>query len=748
MFRWLLLVVGASLTLTACTFWRDTYTLSPAVKESARRYSDVMDDFADQALLANVMRAREFAPLNFNDLSAITGSLSMSGTLGLTLPFGHYVGNPNASTLLGYKDTASPSFTGSTSPVITLGTLNTQGFMLTMIQPISTTYILSKWDSYPHELLLLLFIKSIRFPGETDNLADTSHRRAYRNDPDSENEFRDFQQLIEKMMASGQEADSGKTVQVGNVDMKSLMILDPLGNPVPAGKLLTATTPIPSQTLSVTAPGAPKIAGSSSGSPPAGTYYAQVTYVTSLGETLPSPETAPYQVPTSGLAGLTISLAQSSPPQGGPNVTGYNVYVATSPGNETRQNQVPLTLGAVWTLPNTGLVAGGLPPGKENGRYATTLPVAPGTQYAVQGDYAIFQTINGLTDGQLHAGNSGCPDYVHSTTRLDPVDLCPAGSPAPFVQFYKEYPAQIVLCLDVPDDGLFFDHHIYASSEQAQEQAQQALAKLPAAQHRLDSARVSLTNVLSEAIRTEGESREAKARHAAQQEAATQELNSAQKYVNHLNSIIQWPQEKAARAEFSVANMAKGMGPPATSAPTPTSGGSPGGGSPGGGGGNNGSTSTTPGGMGQVTLALQPSRISAIVPSAMCKGDQFVLHQESEEDFDQESQKFTHIEWRSIAEVIQYLGALARYQDRHGTNPVGWADGSGTHRIFTYARGTDGRIAVDYLGGAYTVPLDYKKPSAGVVDHSLQTLAVLNELISIAKISGGLPVPQPVQVLP
>jgi hypothetical protein len=742
------LMFMAFLGLSACSAWRNTYTLSPAVKESARRYSDVMDDFADQALLANVLRARDYAPMNFNDLSSITGALSVSGTLGLTLPFGPFVGAPaHTATSLGtYRYTGSPSLTGSSSPVINIGTLNTQGFMMTMIQPISTTYILSKWDSDPHELLLLLFIKSIRFPGETDDPMDTGHRRSYRNDPDSESEFNDFQHLIERMIASTAVRDGGK--QVGNVDMKSLMILDPLGNPVPAGKILTATTPIPSQTLSVAAPGAPKLTGATgnaAGGVPTGTYYAKVTYVTNFGETLPSPEAAPLKLDSS--QHITVSLNATA--QGPVSAIGYNVYVSTDTQKETRQNQLPLPLGSIWTSPDTGLQAGGSPPGTGDGAYATSLPVYPATQHAVAGDYGIFQTINSLSDGQLHVGNSGCPDYVGSVPRLDPMDLCPSGSPAPFVQFYKEYPAQIVLCLDVPEeDGLFFGHHIYASSEQTQ----QAFAALPAAQQRFILARQNLTNVFTEVLDTESLSRaevsQAETKHSADRAAATVELNAAVKDIGSLNAIIRSSQEKAARSDFQVSYMAKG--PPSSSAPAAAPGSSQGGGNPGGGGGNNGGGSAAPGGMGQVTLALQPNRTSAIVPSVMCKGDQFVLHQESEEDFDQGSQRFTHIEWRSIAEVIQYLGAVARFQvrhlDTHGV--VGWSGGGQEHRLFTYAKGSDGRIAVDYRDGTYSVPADYKNAHPGVFDHSLQTLALLNELISIAKISGSLPVPQPVTVLP
>jgi hypothetical protein len=112
----ILVFSGCVLGLTGCA---SVYTLSPAVKESARRYSEVMDDFADQALLANVLRARDQAPMNFNDLSSITGALSLSATSAATVPFGPYIGNRYVGTALGApRDTGMPSISGSTSPVI------------------------------------------------------------------------------------------------------------------------------------------------------------------------------------------------------------------------------------------------------------------------------------------------------------------------------------------------------------------------------------------------------------------------------------------------------------------------------------------------------------------------------------------------------------------------------------------------------------------------------------------------------
>ena len=67
--------------------------------------------------------------------------------------------------------------------------------------------------------------------------------------------------------------------------------------------------------------------------------------------------------------------------------------------------------------------------------------------------------------------------------------------------------------------------------------------------------------------------------------------------------------------------------------------------------------------MPQVTLSLQPGRISAMIDRNVCETDQIVLSPETEVAYRDTTREFTHIEWRSIAEVIQYLGALVRNHD-------------------------------------------------------------------------------------
>jgi hypothetical protein len=857
----------ASLMVIALTSCAPIYTLSPAVQESARRYSDVMDDFADQALLANVLRAKDYAPMNFNDLSSITGALSLSGTLGATFPVGPYVGirpYPSSSSLGTYKDTLSPSVTGTTSPVINIGTLNTEGFMMTMIQPISTTYILSKWNTYPHELLLYLFVKSIRFPGEEEESAPKeclaldeklcARRRVHVNNPDDPEAFADFQMLVGLMTEKA-------SVFGGDVDMKSLMLLDPLGDPVPFGQTLQATTPIPTQSPS-TSPTAPPAAsarsamigndpvaaggntshycvrisyaeaqgaetdlspeecvdlksgdrlrvnappkqsaaqrgyyvyvGPSAGSetkqlssaggaplvsfknnweepssgilkgdpPPASPiglfpknsllpsrdYYVELTYTTSTGtETIPSPEAVVH------LKDNQV-LSVSPPKAGTAGAIGYNVYVARTSHSETRQTVGMVSMTKSWREPVSGTQTGTSPPGP------------PGTSYQVSSDYNIIQTISALNDGQLHVGNAGCPEYLATAVHGNKQDVCPEGAESPFVRFYKEYTAQIVLCLRTGGDGRFYGHAIAPLSAKEREERR---AFLELAKVGKDEVRKEISEITAK-TKDERDSQEREIRTSYEQGLAqlAQQLKLAEATEG---DVSQSDNETALSYGFMAsphgASPAAAAGTSAGGAAAPQGGG--------GGAGNAAAAGSSGGAMQTVTLALQPSRISAILHEQSCQADEIVLKTGTEEKYGTVSRRFTHIEWRSIAEVIQYLGAIARYQDHHsraekGAKYVEWESNDGPQRIFTYGRKRHPDAEVegqesqtvdtereDHEHGSFITTnyrsVDFRSPKRAAkdtTDHSLQSLALLNELISIAKISGTLPVSQPVQVLP
>jgi hypothetical protein len=116
----------------------------------------------------------------------------------------------------------------------------------------------------------------------------------------------------------------------------------------------STSTPAPtSNTSGLAAPLIPSLsAGGTTGPSGASTAYVIVTYVNANGETLGSPEAS--QALTSGQL-LTVT----SPVASG-DATGYNVYVATTSGQEVKQNAAPIAIGTNWVEPTTGFVLQGV----------------------------------------------------------------------------------------------------------------------------------------------------------------------------------------------------------------------------------------------------------------------------------------------------------------------------------------------------------------------------------------------------
>jgi len=104
----------------------------------------------------------------------------------------------------------------------------------------------------------------------------------------------------------------------------------------------------------IAAPAAPSLSQVAGGSLAATSYYAVITYVSPSGETTPSSEAS--------LAVAANSLLQAAPPPASGNATGWNIYVGTASGAETKQNTLPVAFGTPWIEPASGLVTGAAPP--------------------------------------------------------------------------------------------------------------------------------------------------------------------------------------------------------------------------------------------------------------------------------------------------------------------------------------------------------------------------------------------------
>lgn len=154
---------------------------------------------------------------------------------------------------------------------------------------------------------------------------------------------------------------------------------------------------------------------------------------------------------------------------------------------------------------------------------------------------------------------------------------------------------------------------------------------------------------------------------------------------------------------------------------------------------------------GSLARNLKVDRVAAVLPISACRQDELVLPAYTEEDNAKDSGTYSHVEWRSIAEVIGYLGALLKSRNAEAAQ---WSDvdASGaavSHTLFQLS--TDSKASftgVRYRGSLYAIQTDSERDSAAPQNHSLQALSLLNELVSAAKVSSDIPNTQEIQFVP
>lgn len=105
-------------------------------------------------------------------------------------------------------------------------------------------------------------------------------------------------------------------------------------------------------------PSAPTLSQVAGGALSGRTYYVRLTYQTPYGETMWGTE-ASFVVSANNLLVVTSPAGSS----GAAFSIGWNVYVDTVSGSETKQNTPTyIDIGTDWTEPTTGLIAGDDPP--------------------------------------------------------------------------------------------------------------------------------------------------------------------------------------------------------------------------------------------------------------------------------------------------------------------------------------------------------------------------------------------------
>jgi len=133
-------------------------SLSGRVKDYSVDYSVTMEQFSNEQVLVNILRAQHQQPLHFAELGQINGSLQSSGQVGAAIPFGKYVSEAKNA------NTVSSQITFASSPTFNTSPLDTQAFTVALLQPIDATYFARHWrtaDAQMKRLLLYVFVDSV-----------------------------------------------------------------------------------------------------------------------------------------------------------------------------------------------------------------------------------------------------------------------------------------------------------------------------------------------------------------------------------------------------------------------------------------------------------------------------------------------------------------------------------------------------------------------------------------------------------
>jgi hypothetical protein len=155
------LSVAGALLLAGCS-------LGPAITENSADYNATIEDVTNAALVSNVLRARDHAPLYFSDLAQIRGSLQLNVQPAQTIiPYAHFLGSTTPSTVQ-----AGPLNVNS-QPGFDYAPLNTKIFaegMLTGIDEKVFAYFIERF-AHQHDFIYLFLnlatsrIETYRGPG-------------------------------------------------------------------------------------------------------------------------------------------------------------------------------------------------------------------------------------------------------------------------------------------------------------------------------------------------------------------------------------------------------------------------------------------------------------------------------------------------------------------------------------------------------------------------------------------------------
>jgi hypothetical protein len=148
-----------AVTLTACG------VESAVIRSQAISYDDIIEDTTDKLLLLNILRAKDKAPLHFDEIPSIHESIQATASVQASWPFGPRLANTNQSP----RNMVQPTVGVQVTPTFEVDHLDTQDFVTGIASPIDPKFVKYWLDrGLDRRLVLLMFFSAVTIT-ETDN---------------------------------------------------------------------------------------------------------------------------------------------------------------------------------------------------------------------------------------------------------------------------------------------------------------------------------------------------------------------------------------------------------------------------------------------------------------------------------------------------------------------------------------------------------------------------------------------------
>jgi hypothetical protein len=151
-------LVRLSLAVLAASLVGIAGCVKDVVERDSLTYSNVIEEVSNQLLLSNILRARDRAPLHFGDIPVIHESVQESASLGSSLLFG-----PLPATGRNARDSLSPALSLQVNPSFDMSHVDAKDFVTGIASPIDAKFVKYWLDrGVPQQLILELFFSSMK----------------------------------------------------------------------------------------------------------------------------------------------------------------------------------------------------------------------------------------------------------------------------------------------------------------------------------------------------------------------------------------------------------------------------------------------------------------------------------------------------------------------------------------------------------------------------------------------------------